>query len=146
MHFITRGAFRTQSNIYDGGFFAVTISTNKRFIVDIQLGSKCNSDFFRLKSTAGKVSAFGIFIVRIFPHLDQIRKDTKYLSLCIQSECGKIRTRKTPNTDTFYAVVIKRTGSVELQNNRFKVTKFLFNIPTLYPIKTPENPVIICQK
>ena len=24
--------------------------------------------------------------------------------LRLQSECGKIRTRKTPNTDTFYAV------------------------------------------
>ena len=27
------------------------------------------------------------------------------VSLHIQSECGKIRTRKTPNTDTFYAVI-----------------------------------------
>ena len=26
------------------------------------------------------------------------------VSLGIQSECGKTRTRKTPNTDTFYAV------------------------------------------
>ena len=26
------------------------------------------------------------------------------VSLLIQSECGKIRTRKTPNTDTFHAV------------------------------------------
>ena len=26
------------------------------------------------------------------------------LNLRIQSECGKIRTRKTPNTDTFHAV------------------------------------------
>ena len=26
------------------------------------------------------------------------------VSLRIQSECGKIRTRKTPNTDTFHAV------------------------------------------
>ena len=26
------------------------------------------------------------------------------VSLRIQSECGKIRTRTTPNTDTFYAV------------------------------------------
>ena len=26
------------------------------------------------------------------------------VSLRIQSECGKIRTRITPNTDTFYAV------------------------------------------
>ena len=23
---------------------------------------------------------------------------------CIRTECGKIRTRKTPNTDTFHAV------------------------------------------
>ena len=27
------------------------------------------------------------------------------VSLSIQSKCGKIRTRKTPNTDTFYAVL-----------------------------------------
>ena len=26
------------------------------------------------------------------------------VSLRIQSECGKVQTRKTPNTDTFYAV------------------------------------------
>ena len=26
------------------------------------------------------------------------------VSLCIQSKCGKIRTRTTPNTDTFYVV------------------------------------------
>ena len=24
--------------------------------------------------------------------------------LCIQSECGKIRTRKTPNKNTFHAI------------------------------------------
>ena len=41
-----------------------------------------------------------IFLVRIFPHLDWIQRDTEY----IQSECGKIRTRITPNTDTFYVV------------------------------------------
>ena len=28
--------------------------------------------------------------------------------LCTQSECGKIRTRKTPNTDTFHAVYFFR--------------------------------------
>ena len=27
------------------------------------------------------------------------------VSLLVQSECGKIRTRKTPNTDTFHAVI-----------------------------------------
>ena len=36
-------------------------------------------------------------------------------SLPIQSECGKIRTRKTPNTDTFYAVFIN--------NARLKLAK-----------------------
>ena len=47
--------------------------------------------------TAWKMSVFGVFLVRIFPHSGWIRRFT-------QSECGKIRTRKTPNTDTFYAV------------------------------------------
>ena len=28
------------------------------------------------------------------------------VSLCIQSECGKIQTGKTPNTDTFHAVTM----------------------------------------
>ena len=30
------------------------------------------------------------------------------VSLRIQSECGKMRTRVTPNTDTFHAVYVKR--------------------------------------
>ena len=30
------------------------------------------------------------------------------VSLRNQSECGKIRTRKTPNTDTFHAVFFKQ--------------------------------------
>ena len=35
-----------------------------------------------------------LFLVRIFPHSDWMRRDTKYeVSLRIQSECGKIRTR-----------------------------------------------------
>ena len=29
------------------------------------------------------------------------------VSLCMQSECGKMRTRITPNTDTFYAVFVE---------------------------------------
>ena len=48
--------------------------------------------------TVWKVSLFGVFLVRIVQHLDWIRKDTSYL--CIQSKCGKIQTRKTPNTDS----------------------------------------------
>ena len=50
------------------------------------------------------MSVFGVILVRIFQHSDWIRRDS--LSLHIQSECGKIVTRITPNTDTFYAVLI----------------------------------------
>ena len=46
-----------------------------------------------------KVSVFGVILVRIFPHSEWIFR--------IQSECRKIRTRITPNTDTFYAVSTK---------------------------------------
>ena len=56
--------------------------------------------------TAWKVSVFGVFRVRIFPDLDWIWRDTSYYSVSfrIHSECRKIRTRKTPNTDTFHEV------------------------------------------
>ena len=47
-----------------------------------------------------KVSVFGVILVRIFPHSDWIWRDTGW----IQSKCGKIRTRITPNKDTFYTV------------------------------------------
>ena len=37
------------------------------------------------------------------------------VSLCIQSKCGKIRTRITPNTDTFHAVFFR--------DLRYKITE-----------------------
>ena len=55
------------------------------------------------QQTAWKVSVFGVFLVRILLHLDWIRGDTEYRSV-FSPNCGKIRTRKTPNTDTFHAV------------------------------------------
>ena len=51
--------------------------------------------------TAWKVSVFGVILVRIFKHSEWIPR----VSLRIQSECGKIWTRITPNTDTFYIVL-----------------------------------------
>ena len=44
--------------------------------------------------TAWKVSLFGVIPVRLFPHY--------YVSFRVQSKCGKIRTRITPNTDIFH--------------------------------------------
>ena len=51
----------------------------------------------------------------IFKDISLYFKLTCIVSLRIQSECGKIRTRKTPNTDTFHAV-INETNSY-LQKN-----------------------------
>ena len=41
-------------------------------------------------------------MVRVFPHLHYT--GSYYVSLLIQSKCGKLRTSKTTNTGTFYAV------------------------------------------
>ena len=48
------------------------------------------------------------------------------VSLRIQSECRKIRTRITPNTDTFYAVVVFRKG--ESSQNFVLKTSFIINL------------------
>ena len=45
--------------------------------------------------TVRKVSVCGFFLVRI------------------QSECGKMRTGKTPNTDTFHPVVVRISSSIK---------------------------------
>ena len=59
--------------------------------------------YIKGQNTAWKVSVFGVFQVRFFSTFGL--NTGRYLgSLCIQSECGKIRTRKSSNTDTFHAV------------------------------------------
>ena len=46
--------------------------------------------YWRIPYTAWKVSVFGVFLVRIFPHLDWIRRDAPYLSVFIPNtrKCG----------------------------------------------------------
>ena len=59
--------------------------------------------FFKLtmvlqnRDTAYNVFVFWVILVHIFPNLD-------WISPCTQSECGKMRTRITPNTDTFHGL------------------------------------------
>ena len=50
------------------------------------------------------------FLVRIFPHSDLIRKDTKYLSV-FSPNAGKYGPEKISYLDTFHAVV----NSIKLQ-------------------------------
>ena len=49
----------------------------------------------------------------IFKDISLYFKLTCIVSLRIQSECGKIRTRKTPNTDTFHAVQWSNIFSIQ---------------------------------
>ena len=55
-----------------------------------KLGTDFAIVFQELSVSARKVSVFGVILVRIFPHSDWIR-----------TECGKMRTRKTPNANIF---------------------------------------------
>ena len=60
-----------------------------------------------LFATALKVSVFGVILVHIFPHSENgLNTERHGVSLSIQSKCGKMRTRITPNTDTFHAVCL----------------------------------------
>ena len=49
------------------------------------------------------MSKYGVFSGPCFPTFGLSRE--RYVSLRILSECGKIRTRKTPYLDTFHAVI-----------------------------------------
>ena len=75
--------------------------------------------------TVWKMFVLRVILVHIFPYSDWVRRNkvriwiysdlhfpafglnTEKYTVCIriQSECGKIRTRIIPNTDTFYAAV-----------------------------------------
>ena len=50
-----------------------------------------------------------LFWSLFFPHFAAFGLNTERYSVClrIQSEFGKIRTRITPNTDTFYAAMVR---------------------------------------
>ena len=74
-----------------------------------------------------KVSVFGVFLVLIFPHSDG---------------CGKIRTGKTPNTNSFHAVIVAYNSLYQKVLRRKFVTMinpFSINVPFLYPLETSEN-------
>ena len=72
-------------------------------ILHISLREKCaNTEFF---------------LVRIFPHLDWIRKDTYLSVLC--PNAGKYRPEKTPYLDTFHTYQPRTSLTVSLQESHF---------------------------
>ena len=71
------------------------------------------------------MSVFEVILVRIFQHSERWGE-----TLRIQSECEKIRTRITPNTDTFYAVYVPKI----FRNSNISYT--LIRTRFIYPLKT----------
>ena len=70
------------------------------------------------------------------------------ISLLIQFECGKIRTRITPNTDTFYAVIIEAAKSTFTHFSREFVTSVTVLLGTygiVSPKKTAVSHILIKQ-
>ena len=63
------------------------------------------------------MSVCGVILVRIFPHSDWIQR----VPLRIQSESGKMRTRITPNTDTFHAVYVWSDFFIRVNLNHIPV-------------------------
>ena len=85
--------------------------------------------------TAWKVSVFGLFLVRISPNSGWIRRNT-------QTKCRKIRTKKTPNTDTFQAEPILPTGKLDMMTlicNMLLLSHESFSWRTNYSTNTPRR-------
>ena len=85
------------------------------FILDVRLGSKYVSEhyafsfffFFEKKNQGSQHCVKSVhmwsFSDSYFPAVG-LNTETYWVFLRIQCKCGKIQTRKTPNTDTFHAV------------------------------------------
>ena len=62
------------------------------------------------------------------PYFPQSGLNTeRFVSLRIQSECGKIRTRTNPNTDTFYAVWEPSKSGIMTGSNNHCHSQLSFN-------------------
>ena len=72
-----------------------------------------NSTLSEIYALRRKCPYSELFWSAFFPHSDWIRREMEYLSVFSPNagKCGKIRTRKTANTNTFYALVTLRTQS-----------------------------------
>ena len=72
------------------------------------------------------------------PHFPAFRLNTERysVSLRIQSECGKMRTRITPNTDTFYTVlsVSVKASFFSSLNSSFSILLQFHNLVPLFEV------------
>ena len=92
------------------------------------------------------MSVFGVFLVRIFPAFSRIR--TEYgvspYSVRMRENAGKMRTRITPNTDTFYAVKLRQgrktaTGLFFFISNN--IQEFILDTELIPVIPSDDSPI-----
>ena len=81
---------------------------SKQKIISARVGSFSVSDLRKSHSVRIRIRNYS---GPYFPELG-LKTERYGVSLCIQSQCGKIRIRITPNTDTFHAMTAP--------NNMFK--------------------------
>ena len=101
-----RGVARTTINIQDG-VFATLINSFLSYISDYIYSSSLHL----WNALRKRCLYLELFWSAFFPHFLAFGLNTERygVSFRIQSECGKIREKcgpKTPNTDTFYAVML----------------------------------------
>ena len=96
------------------------------------------------------MSVFGVILVRIFPSFSRIRtayEETNRISLYsvrMRENAGKMRTRITPNTDTFYAVKLRQgrktaTGLFFFISNN--IQEFILDTELIPVIPSDDSPI-----
>ena len=85
--------------------------------VIVQYRSKCHFAHSLLKTSPYSE----LFLLAFFPHFLAFGLNTERysVSLRIQSECRKMRTRITPNTDTFYVVFLLISRGIKVNSLKF---------------------------
>ena len=91
-------------------------SKYSKFLYLITIFMHLPIEMYKLENNVSSKMKDEIFKLNVNPHCYNLRDISQFVahtknlelipsvSLRIQSKCGKIRTRITPNTDTFYAV------------------------------------------
>ena len=95
--------------LYDNGLRHERVNSVFLYDLEISLMVYCANIIDRFLYHCVKVSVFGGFLVRTFPVFGLNTKICR-VNLRIQSECYKIRSRNTPNADTFYSVYAENIG------------------------------------
>ena len=74
--------------------------------------------FYRILNTAWKVPVFGVFIVRIFPHLDLIRRNDEFLSV-FSPNTGKYGPEEIQIRTLFMWWIMPRVYSEKLHSSNY---------------------------